>query len=829
MLDEVRQAIRRLNGVRGFTVAAVLTLALGIGGTTAVFTVVHTVLLRPLPWPASDRLVDLSHTLEISGASRVDQSDAGHLFYRRHNRVFTDVGAWRATDVNLGSLGTGTRGDEGRAVRVTAARISAAVPAILRVAPVRGRGFVEGEDHPAAPPVALISASLWARRFARDPAILGQGVEIDGIRHEIVGIMPASFGFPTASTGIWLPIGIDSTKTESATFGLRGIARLRDGVTAEAATNDLTRLLPQLPEAFPGRLTVQAIEFTKMQAVATPLRDVIVGDIGRTLWVVLGGVAVVLLIACANVANLFLVRTDARQQELAIRRALGAGRAATARTLMIEAALIALVGGAIGLVLTAAAIGAVRSLEALIPVPRLDELRIDAQVLVVALGTSLLAALLVSLLPAVRTAGLALTAVLGESSRTATAGRARHRARHALVAAQVALALVLVAGAGLLARSAQRLRAVPLGFAPTSVHTFRLALPAGRFPDAAATARFINRALDTIAALPGVSAAGVISKLPLTDGFRRDTALFVEERPLAQGEFPNLHQVSYASAGYFAALGIPLLEGRVFARTDPAILPLEVIVSRALADRYWPGAPARGKRVRLAPQGPWHTIVGVAGDVRGVALEQPPDEMIYLPLLTAPGNAVGGAAGPARYTPREIAFVVRATGDPSRLAVPIEVALRATDGSVPVYQSRPMTEVVARATARTSLTLALLGVASLVALALGAVGIYGVLSYVVSLRGREIAVRMALGAGPSDVRRMVARQAAAMALAGIAAGIAGALVVMRVLSALLFGVKPTDLPTLFSAAALLLVVALVAAWLPATRAARVNAAAALRS
>ncbi|HSA55104.1 MAG TPA: ABC transporter permease, partial [Gemmatimonadaceae bacterium] len=460
MVAELRQAARRLGRARGFTIAGVLTLALGIGATTAVFSLVNAVLLRPLPWPASERLVDLSHTLEVSGVSRVDQSDAGHLFYRSNNRVFTDVGAWQATAVNLGSSGGAAAGDERRAERVTAARISAAVPAILRVAPVRGRAFLESEDHPGAAPVALISATLWARRFGSDPSILGRRVQIDGVSHEIVGVMPPAFGFPSASTGIWLPIGIDSTKTESATFGFRGIARLRDGVTPATATNDLTRLLPRLPEAFPGRLTVQAIEFTKMRAVATPLRDVIVGDVGRTLWVVLGAVAVVLLVACANVANLFLARAEARQRELAIRRALGAGRSVVAGSLVSEAALIAAAGGAIGAAVAAAAVGSVRSLESVIPVPRLAELRTDAVVLVVAVATTLLAALLVSLLPALRAGALSFAAVLGDTGHASTAGRTRHRARNALVMSQVALALVLVAGSGLLARSMSRLRAV---------------------------------------------------------------------------------------------------------------------------------------------------------------------------------------------------------------------------------------------------------------------------------------------------------------------------------------------------------------------------------
>jgi predicted permease len=822
------QAWRRLLRAPAFAAAAVLTLALGIGATTAIFSLVNAVLLRPLPWPDSDRLVDLSHTLAVSGVTRVDQSDAGHLFYRRHNTVFVDVGAYRATAVNLGALSGGARSDGLAAERVESAQISAAIPTILRVAPLRGRAFTEAEDHPAAAPVALIGERLWRRKYDSDPAILGRRIEIDGDLREIVGILPASFGFPTATTGVWLPIGIDSTNTESATFGLRGIARLRDGATAEMATADLTRLLHRLPEEFPGRLSVAAIEQTKMRAIARPLREVIVGDVGRTLWVVLAAVGLLLLIACANVANLFLVRAEGRQQELAIRRALGAGRGAIARGLVMEGLLLSVVGGAIGVGLAAAGTGMLRSMQGALSIPRLHEIGLDGVVLLVAAATTLLAALLVSVLPALRSTGAALAVALHESGRSATAGRVRHRARSVLVMMQVALALVLIAGAGLMARSFRELMSVEPGFRADHAQTFRVALPAGRFPDAVTTAQFVLRTLDAMAALPGVTAAGVVSKLPLDPEARRDTALFIEELPLGMGAFPNVHQVSYASSGYFAALGIPLLEGRAFGREDPAALRLEVIVSRALADRYWPGTPAEGKRVRMAPRGPWHTIVGVAGNVRGVGLEQPPDEMIYMPLVTAPGNAIDEAPGPARFTPRELAFVVRGRGDASSLGAPLARTLRSLDAGVPMYRSRPMTEVVSQAAARTSFTLALLGIASLVALLLGAIGIYGVIAYVVTLRTREIAVRMALGAAPAVVRRMVLLQGSRVALAGVVLGIAGAVAATRVLSALLYGVAPGDVPTIAMSAGLLLLTALVATWLPATRASAVEPAGALR-
>jgi predicted permease len=827
--SSVRQAIRRLRRAPAFSVAAALTLALGIGATTAVFSVVDGVLLRPLPFDRPDQLVDLAHTLAVSGVTRVDQSDATYLYYRRASGAFTGVAAWQPTAVSVRAASGPGAGAGAQSERVTAARVSASAFAVLRAAPLEGRAFGEGDDRPGAPPVVLIGQRLWERKYGGDLAIVGRRVEVDGVTHEVVGIMPASFRFPTGRTDLWLPSGIDPANTESATFDYRAVGRLRDGVSPAAAEAELTRLLPRLPELFPGRLTTAAIEATKMRAVVRPLRDVVVGDIGRVLWVVLGAVGFVLLIACANVANLFLVRAEGRQHELAVRRALGAGRGAVAAEFLAEAVILAALGGAIGLALAAAGVGILRSLEAGIDIPRIDQVGVDGVVLAVALGVTALAALVVGGLPALRSGELPLSAALGDTTRSATPGRTRQRARQLLVATQVALALVLLTGAGLMARSFARLRAVQPGFAPEQALSFRVSLPEARYGGAGEAARLYVRALDELSAIPGVEAVGTVSKLPLDPESRRDTALFVEERPLPAGVFPNIHQVAYTSPDYFRALGIPLVEGRTFERPDPTKAPLEVIVSRALAARYWSaGERAVGKRVRTSPVGAWHTIVGVAGDVRGVALEEPPDETIYLPLVAAPGPARAGGAGEARWSPLDMAFVVRAPGAP-RLATRVEASLRALDPAVPVYRVRPMTEVVAQASARTSFTLLLLGIASAVALALGAVGIYGVIAYAVSLRTREIAVRLALGAEPARVRRMVSRQAVVVAVAGIVVGLAGALLMTRFMATLLFGVSPTDPAALGGAAALLLAVALAASWLPARRAAGVDPAQALRA
>jgi predicted permease len=594
------------------------------------------------------------------------------------------------------------------------------------------------------------------------------------------------------------------------------------------ARADLQRLLPQVPDAFPGRLTADAIAQTQMRAVVVPLREATVAGIGRMLWIVLGAVSFVLLIACANVANLFLVRAEVRQQELALRRALGASRRVIVGEFLWEALALAAVGGAFGLAFASAGVGALRSLDAAIDIPRLHEIELDSIVLVAAAAVTVLSALMVSAIPAVRLlARDPLVGLIG-SGRTATVGRSRGRARSVLVVAQVALALVLVAGAALMARSFAELRSVQPGFNATSTFTFRLTLPEARYPSSDQAVGAITRIVDRLAALPDVRAAGVVTKLPLDDEARRDTALFVEDRPLAAGSFPNIHQVAYASPDYFRALGIPMLAGRTLEAARRERVRREVVVSRALAARYWSGgAAAVGKRVRLNPGGAWYTIVGVVGDVRGTALEQPPDEMIYLPLVTTPRDTERDQLALGTWTPRELAFVVRGAG-----AVPtsarVDGVVRSVDPTIPIYRARSMTDIVDRASARTAFTLLLLAVASAAALALGAVGIYGVISYAVSQRRREIGVRIALGARPKDVSRMVSRQAIAVAALGIALGVVGALAMTQALAALLYGVSPTDPATLVGAAALLLLVAVVASWLPARRAARVDPVQALR-
>jgi len=819
------RAARSLGRSPVFTATAVLTLALGIGATTAVFSLVDGVLLRPLPFADPSRLVDLSHTLQVVGVSRVDQSDGTYLYYRSANRAFLGVGAYRAVTVNLADAGGA---DAARAERVSAARASASVFGVLSVAPLTGRVLRDDEDI-GTTAVAVLSERLWRERYASDPGILGRIVTIDGVAHQVVGVMPERFVFPDEQTALWLPIGIDPARTRTAAFDYRAVARLRPGVTIAAAQADLQALLPHVPEAFPGRLTAPAIRLTHMRAVVRPLTEVTVGAAGTALWVVFGAGAFLLLIACANVANLFLVRAEERAHELAVRRALGAGKGAIVGEFLAEGLVVAGLGGALGLAMAVAGLGALRSLASGIAIPRLADVGLGAAVLGVAAGATLGTALVMSLVPALRAAGPQVASVLVQAGRGTTAGRSRHRARRTFVVVQLALALVLVAGAGLMARSFRALRAVTPGFDAARSYAFRVFLPDATYPGSDATVGFVTRTLDALTALPGVEAAGVVTKLPLDDEAREDTAVFLQDRAVPMGGMPNVHQVVWTSAGAFAALGIPFLQGRAFDVPDPMRAPLEAVVTHALARRYWGDSVAVGRRLRLSPDGPWFTVVGVTGDIRGTRLDRPPDETVFVPLVTAPGpETAGGAESDARWAPRDLAFVLRTSSRSADVAASVERTLQALAPQLPIYGVRAMGDVVARSMARTTFTAELLEIASLVALLIGAVGLYGVVSYMVSLRGREMAVRMALGAAPAALSRLVLTQAAAVAAFGIALGIGAALLLTRSLASLLYGIAPEDPATLLGAAGLMAAVAVAASWLPARRAAATDPAAALR-
>ncbi|MEP6496022.1 MAG: ABC transporter permease [bacterium] len=814
---EIRHAARRLRRVPTFMATTLLVLGLGIGATTAVFSIVNGVLLRPLPYPNADRLVDVSHSIVVPGITHVDQSDASFLLYQRHNTVFEAIGASRDASVNLGEI----VGAAASAARVTATGVSASLFKVLRVPPLLGRTFVDGEDRKEAPRLVILSEGLWHRRFGSDPSIIGKRVVVDGEAHEIVGVMPKRFQYPTSETELWYPYLFDPAHSNAASFNHKGVALLKPGVTREAAVAELERVLPRLLDEFPTDIPREMFAQVHLHPLVVPLRDVVVGDVGRLLWILLGTVALVLLIACANVANLFLVRGESRQRELAIRSALGAGLSTVLAQYLSEAFLLAVGGGVFGVGLAALGVRLVRSMPRGLDLPRLAEVSIDGWVLLFALGLTLLTAFAVSLIPLLRARKIPISSVLKESGRSATTGGQRQRARSALVVAQVALALVLVASSGLMARSFSRLRNVKPGFDSDGLLTVRVALPASKYTTNAKIVQFYNELVEQARAIPGVSNAAITTWLPLTDN-SSNSVTQIEDHPLPPNGIPRVHDILQVSGSYFATMHIPVVMGRTFGPQDPARTTNEAIVSRAFAERYWKDGTAIGKRLRVGISGPWSTIVGVVDNVHLVALDQPAEDGVYVPTLSPQADSVSVPDG-------SVALVVRTNGDASALIGPVRRLVQSLDPTLPVFDEHMMTSIVRTASARTQFTMLLLAVASGLALVLGAVGIYGVMAYGVSLRRREIGVRMALGARPADVRQMISRQGVMLAGVGVVIGLAAALGLTRFLRGLLYDVSPTDPLTLGGTCVVLLVVALVASWIPAKRAAGMDAAVALRS
>ncbi|HEX9671723.1 MAG TPA: ABC transporter permease [Thermoanaerobaculia bacterium] len=825
MLLTLRSLARGLVRSPAFTALAVLTLAVGIGATTAVFSLVHAVLLRPLPFPDPERLVGVWHSAPGLDIEQFEHSLGTYVLYQRHARSLEEIGLY---DASSASLTDGTTPE-----RVTSAGATASLFTVLRVAPARGRVFVEGDERPGAEPTVLLSDALWRRRFGGDPAVVGKTLRVDGVARQVAGVMPPSFRFPEADTELWLPVTIDEANLGIGNFNWYGIARLAPGATPETAQRELAAIVRRIPEEFPNEdITAGMMEHARFTTLVHPQRDDVVGEIRQVLWVLLGAVGVILLIACANVANLFLVRAEARQREVAVRTALGASRGAIACTFLGETTLLALAGGALGLVLAGAGL---RALLALGPegIPRLEEVGIDLPVLGFTLLVSLLAALLCGGFAALRygtwharaAAHAWIVPALKEGGRGGSTGRERHRARHVLVVAQMALALVLLVCSGLMVRSFWRLRHVDPGVEPQGVLTARLALPKTEYPDEAANARFATALLERVRALPGVVEAGTVTILPLTGGGSNSAHTF-EDFPLPPDAVPPIIAVRFATPEYFRAMGIPLLAGRTFSPVDPARPTNEIVVSAALAERFWPGKSALGRRIvqgLAREEREWSTIVGVVGSVRDAGLHEKPFEAIYYPLRRiVPVEAEG------EWVPRNFSLVVKVEGKPMAAAAAVREAVWGLDRNLPLAQVRTMEEVVERSTARTSFTMLLLLVAAAMAVLLGGVGNYGVISYVVSQRTREIGVRMALGAARRDVAGLVLRQGLWMALGGVAIGLAGAFALTRLLRALLFEVSPTDPATFGAVSVVLVAVALLASYLPARRAASVDPLEAIR-
>jgi predicted permease len=806
--NDVRFALRSLMLSPGFTTVALVTIALGIGANTAVFSLVDGVLLRPLPFDEPDRLLDVGH-LEGRG-DRLGTSAGVYLFYHEHARTLEGIALHQGTAANLVT--------DGEPARVTGEAVTPGFFEVLRVEPALGRTFSGEDGRPGGEPVVILGDALWRSGFGADPDVVGTTVLMDGVARRVVGVMPAGFAWPDRDTRFWRPLVIDPARAPMGDFSAGALARLAPGSSLEAAHAEAATLLSRLPDLRPGQADfLRDAGFTPR---VVTLKESVVGDVQRTLWVLVGTVGFVLLIACANVANLLLVRAEGRSRELAVRIALGASRFQVVRTLFSESALLAAGGAALGLVVAWAAVKwALR--VAPTSIPRVAEVGIDVRALAVTVLLAGGSALVFGLFPVVRFGSSNIAPrVRSSGTRGGSGSRERQRLRSALVVAQVSLALVLLVGAGLMIRSMLALRAVDPGFDADGVVAVRLTLPAGEIRDARATAEFHRQLVDRVAALPGAEAAGLVSDLPLTGG-----AFFnveVQDHPRAPEDLPIMAHVRWATAGYFEAMGIPIVEGRAFHPGDDAVGLRGVVVSRAFAERWWPQGSALGRQVRTGFDGnEWYEIVGVTADVHLQRLEEPAEEAIYFPTLYGP------AADPIVI--RSVDLVVRTAGDPLATIPLLQRETRALHGRVPLANARTMAQVLEESTARMSFTTSILAAASAVALLLGMVGLYGVMSYVVSQRTWEIGVRMALGAEAASVRWMVVRQGLTLAVMGVVIGLAGAFVLSSSLASLLFGVVPTSPATYAAVTAALVGVAWLACWAPAAQAARVQPSQALKA
>ena len=806
-MNDLRFALRQLGKNPGFTAVAVVTLALGIGANTAIFSAVNAILLRPLPYRDADRLVwvwenNLSKNIPINPASPGNLND-----WRNQSRVFESLSAWEGGDFNL----TG----RGEPERLLGARAFPDFFEVLDVRPVLGRTFGPDDDRPGAEPVALMSHGLWQRRFGGDAGVLGRAINLNGKSFTVIGIVPDGRAAPFHLFELWVPFALDSGRMSShGDRFLRPVGRLKPGVTVRQAQAELGALARRLEQLHPADNTGAGVN-------VIPLKEMFAGEMRRPLLVLLGAVAFVLLIACANVANLMLARAVAREREIALRAALGATRLRLARQLFTETLLLCTLGTAAGLGLAVYGVELLRAVVPAVsgtwkvPIPGLDGIGIDGRVLAFTLLLSFVTALICGLAPALGTSRVNPNDSLKAAGRGAAGSAGGCRLRNALVVSEMALALMLLIGAGLMVESFRRLRAVGLGFDPKNVLTMSLSLPEAKYPEGPQRAEFFRRLLQRVEALPGVDSAAVTNYLPLSGHWGTAGFSIEGHPPRGPGDF-LVADVRTVSPGYFRTMAIPILEGRAFRPADDETAPPIVVITRTMARRFWPNDNPVGRRLDLGEAGSpdVREIVGVVGDVRHFGVDAAPPAEMYFSHPQAPGNSM--------------TLVVRTGPDPLSLVSAVRSAVRAVDADQPVYDVQTLGQLAEQSVALRRFAMLLLAAFAVVALLMGTVGIYGVISYAVGKRTREIGVRVALGAGRGQVLRLVVGQGMKLALLGIAVGLAGAAAVTRALQGLLYGIKPFDLRTFGLVTLTFTAVALVACWLPARRAAGIDPMEALR-
>jgi predicted permease len=812
--------VRRLLQLPGFTTIAVLTLAIGIGANTAIFSVIEGVLLKPLPFPHPDQLVVLDTSAPGVGLNRTGAAPFLYFTYREDGRVFQDVAMWTSATESI----TGLAEPEEVPSLVTTDGL---LP-LLGVVPQVGRLFTKDEDSPKGAETVMLTDGYWRSRFGADPVAVGRRLLVDGRPRDIIGVLPASFRFADLKPAIVLPMRLDRNDVHLGNFSYAAVARLKDGATIDQASPEVARLiavgLGRFP-AFPG-FSAKMFEEARLAPNLRLLKDDLVGDVGSVLWVLMGTIGMVLLIACANVANLLLVRAEGRQQELAVRAALGASRGRIAYELLAESVVLGLVGGIAGLAL---AYAAVRLLLALAPgnLPRLENIGIDTTVLLFTFLVSIVAGLLFGAIPVFKYAGPEVAGGLRGGGRTASASRERHRARSTLVVVQVALALVLLVSSGLMIRTFQALQHVHPGFVkPEDMLTFGVSIPTAQVKDPEAVVRMHQAIAEKIAAIPGVSSVGLTSLVPMTNSGWHDP-IFAFDKTYDQKQIPPLRTFKFVSPGLLKTMGVTLVAGRDLTWADAYDKHAVAMVSDSLARELW-GQPAAalGKRIRENNNGAWREVVGVVGDVRDEGLDKKAPTSVYWPMLMTRFEADENGVS----VRRTMNYVIRShrTGS-NGFADEVGRAVWAINPNLPLAGIRPLDAIVAKSMARTSFTLVMLAIAGAMALLLGAAGIYGVISYSVSQRTREIGIRMALGAQRQEVTQLFVRHGLGLTAIGMACGLAAAIALARVMGSLLFGVSPIDPMTYVAVCAGLAGAALLASYLPALRATLVNPVAALRA
>ncbi len=800
--QDLRFGFRQLLSKPGFALIAVLSLALGIGANTAIFSLVDAVLLRPLPFSDPERLVMVWEDAARIGFPRNTPAPANYADWKAQNHVFEDVAAIGFGGFNLT--------DEGDPEMVEAQPVTANFFPLLGVKPVLGRAFTKEEDQPGRNNVVLISYGLWQRRFGGEQGLIGREILLDGQKRTVLGVMPPGFQFMSKETGLWVPIAF--TNEQLANRGshyLRVVARMKPGVTLAQARADIATIMQRINRDNPTH-------GFEMGSVVVSLREQLAGDVRPALLVLLVAVGFVLLIACANIANLLLARGAARYREIAVRTALGAGRGRIVRQLLTESVLLAIAGGVAGLFF---AWWSFSFLKQLIPdsMAMNAGVQIDARVFGFTLLLSLLTGIIFGLAPALQAAKVDLNEALKQSGGRTGTGAGHRRLRGALVVSEIALALVLAVGAGLLIQTFLRLRALDIGVNPENVLTLRTSLARSKYGELPKRAAFYQQVLERVRALPGVTSAGYTTAVPLT--WKGGTNGFtVEGHEQGAGQDANSRQ---ASPGYMETMGIKLREGRFLNEHDDAQAQTVAIINETMARQYWPGASALSKRFKLGPADsprPWFTVVGVIADVKEMGLEAPPKAEMFFPYQQMPDMFWNA--------PRDL--TVRTTGDPLSLAAAVRQAVWSVDRAQPVSNVRTMDDILSEEVVQRRIGMTLLVSFASLALLLASLGIYGVLSYAVTQRTQEIGIRMALGAGRQAVVRMVMADGMRLATAGVAIGLGVSLALTRLMSGLLFGVSASDPFTLAGVTLLLAAVALVACYVPARRAAKVDPMIALR-